>query len=40
MEGNAVDYLVFKLGWYIAAAFVIGVAVGWWAGGRPRTERN
>jgi hypothetical protein len=32
--GTAMDYLVVKLFWYLAAAFAIGVVVGWISCGR------
>lgn len=31
------DYLMVQLAWYIAAAFVVGLVVGWVACGRPQS---
>jgi hypothetical protein len=31
------DYLFFELGWYIAAAFVLGLVVGWLSCSRKET---
>lgn len=28
------DYLLFKLGWYVVAAFAVGGFVGWFSCGR------
>ena len=34
------DYLVVQLGWYIAAAFVVGLVIGWNVCGRsPSAEK-
>lgn len=32
------EYLFFKLVWYVAAAFVIGLLVGWVSCGRTQDE--
>lgn len=28
------DYLVFQMIWYVLVAFIFGMVVGWFAGGR------
>ena len=32
------DYLLVKLAWYIAAAFVVGLLLGWFACGRTKSK--
>jgi len=33
------DYLVYKLAWWLVAAFVIGLAIGWVSCSGPRGDR-
>ena len=33
------DYLAYKLAWWLVVAFGIGLVIGWMSCGRPRSDR-
>jgi uncharacterized membrane protein YciS (DUF1049 family) len=34
------DYLAYKLVWWLAVAFAIGLVIGWLSCSRPRSDRT